>query len=193
MALTQAEVTRRIDATTRNDTVRGIVFNAAFDLVRREAGDEVARACDPEGTALRRDFHSYDIADFLRLSVVASRELARAHGGADGALTAIGARVWADVSRSILGRTLVSLADGDPHRLLEQVASGYGAVVSYGQRRVASQGEGYARLHFERDFLDVPFHCGVVTAALEATRARQVRVSGREVAFLAMELDVSWR
>jgi uncharacterized protein (TIGR02265 family) len=191
--MTQADLERRIDATGPEDWVRGIVFNSAFELVRRLSGDGVACACDPDGTGIRRDFHSYHAADFLRVVAAAARELARAHGGTDAAFAALGARMWRDVSRSVVGRTLASLADGDPRRLLEQIPDGYRAVVSYGERTVSWEGEREARLRFDRDLLVAPFHCGVVSAALEAAGARGVRASGRDVGFLAAEVEVSWR
>jgi uncharacterized protein (TIGR02265 family) len=192
MSLTQADLDRRIRAASRDDTVRGLVFNAAFDLVRRVAGEDAARACDPEHVSHRLGFHSFLVEDFLRVAFAAARALAPSYGGADGALGAIGACVWGEVSRSVAGRTLMSLSAGDPRLFVDRIASGYRTVVSWGERTVAWEGERRARLRFERDFLDAPFHAGVLSAAMAATEAQRPQVNGRDAGFLAVELELSW-
>src|SRR5512134_2082623 len=102
MSLTTADLRKRIDAATSGDTVRGVVFNATFGLVRRHEGDEAARACDPLGKGSRSDFMNYDVRDFLEISYAAARALAPTHGGEDAAFLAIGAATWDALSRGTL-------------------------------------------------------------------------------------------
>ena len=44
----------------------------------------------------------------------------------------------------------------------------------------------------KRDFLVPPFHCGVVSAAVEMMGGRNVEAKGRQTAFLEAEYDFTW-
>jgi uncharacterized protein (TIGR02265 family) len=192
MSLTTAELKRRIDAASTADTVRGIVFNATFALVRRHEGEEAARACDPLSKATRSDFMAFDVRDFLEVSHAAARVLAPTQGGEDGAFRAIGVSTWQALAGGMLGRTLLGLAHGEPRRLADLLGPGYRAVVSYGERTLTWRSERSALVRFERDFVVPPFHCGVLQTFLESLGGTHVRVAGRQTGFLEMEFDVSW-
>jgi len=97
-----------------------------------------------------------------------------------------------DVFGTLLGRTLLSLAGDDMHRLLSQVGTGYKATVGYGERTVEWYGERNAHFVFRHDFLVPEFHCGVLAAAVKALGGRDVLAQGRPTGFLDLEIDLTW-
>lgn len=182
----------RLAAATARDTVRGIVFNAAFSVVREAAGAAATRACDPAGHGRRSEYFSYPVADYLRLAWACAERTRAALGGDEEVFRRLGAAAahrWLD---STLGRTLAAIAGREPRRLLTNTATGYRNVVSYGTRTVEWLGPRRARVLFHRDFLVPPFHCGVLEAALARMGGVQARVTGRAVDLLESEYDVEW-
>jgi uncharacterized protein (TIGR02265 family) len=182
----------RLAAATPRDTVRGVVFNSTFALLTDLAGKPSAAECDPVGKGARSEFFSYPVADYLRLAWAAADLLAGRLGDSDRAFREMGARAslrWLDTP---LGRTLLAFAGRDPRRLLANAPSGYRNVVSYGTRTVEWVGERHARLLFRHDFLVTPFHCGVLTAALETACGHPFRTEGRAIGFLDSDYDVTW-
>lgn len=182
----------RIDAATPEDTVRGLVFNGAFSVLREHAGEDAASRCDPLGTGSRTDFFSYPVVDYLNLAWNAVDRLEQALGGVDQAFYRIGHRALTNVFSSMLGRTLLTIAGGDMQRLLSQAPSGYRATVSYGERTVEWPSPHHCRMVFKRDFLVPPFHCGVVVGAIEMMGGRNVKGAGRRTGFLEAEYDFTW-
>jgi uncharacterized protein (TIGR02265 family) len=186
------ELKARLAAAGPKDTVRGIVFNAAFALLRELAGQPAARECDPAGTGRRSEYFSYPVADYLRLAWAGADRLGERLGGADAVFWELGARAagrWLD---SALGRTLAAIAGTDPRRLVTNTATGYRNVVSYGTRTVEWLAPRHARIRFERDFLVPPFHCGVLVTALDRMGHVPVRADGRSRGLLESEYDVTW-
>jgi uncharacterized protein (TIGR02265 family) len=186
------DLQRRIAATTIEDTVRGLIFNAGFAVIRDQLGETVARRCDPVGTASRTEFFSYPVADYLRMAFAAAEELETRMGGPDAVFHAIGSRAIGLVLGSMLGRTLISLAGSEPKRLLSQIHPGYRATVSYGERSIEWTGEKQGRAFFRHDFLVPAFHAGVLSGSLIGMGCGDVRVKGRQVGFLDMDFDISW-
>lgn len=192
VATDSEDLQTRIAASTIEDTVRGLIFNAGFAVIRDQAGDSLARRCDPVGTASRTDFFSYPVADYLRMAFAAADELGSRMGGEDAVFHAIGLRAIQLVFGSMFGRTLVSLAGSEPKRLLSQIHPAYRATVSYGERSIEWTGEKTGRASFHRDFLVPPFHAGVLAGGLMGMGCSDVRVKGRQTGFLEMEFDISW-
>jgi uncharacterized protein (TIGR02265 family) len=186
------DLAARLSAATRHDTVRGVVFNAALDLVCELAGNPAAVECDPEGKGRRREFFSYPVADFLRIAWRAVEILAPRLGEPSGVFREIGARASRRWLASALGQTVVAFAGRDPRRLLSNASVGYRNVVSYGTRTIEWVHERHARLVFRRDFLVPPFHCGALATVLQETCGIPFRAEGREIAFLDSEYDVTW-
>jgi uncharacterized protein (TIGR02265 family) len=186
------DLAARLAAATPRDTVRGAIFNAAFDLIVELAGKPAAAECDPAGSGRRHEFFSYPVTDYLRLAWRAAELLSPRLGDRDGVFRELGSRASRRWLCSSLGRTLVAFAGRDPRRLLLNTANGYRNVVSYGTRTIEWMHEREARLLFLHDFLVPPFHCGVLAAALEVTCGIPVRAEGHEIAFLDSEYDVTW-
>jgi uncharacterized protein (TIGR02265 family) len=192
MGFDAVSLAARIAASTHRDTVRGLIFNGAFEALRELAGEPAARACDPAGTGRRWDYFSYPVADYLRLAWAAAEVLEPRLGGAQAAFWELGARAGLHWLATPLGRTVAAIAGPDPRRLLSQTGAAYRTVVSYGTRTVEWLGERHARLLFRRDFLLPAFHCGVITAALREMAGVRARAEGRELEMLVSELDVAW-
>jgi uncharacterized protein (TIGR02265 family) len=186
------DLERRLSAATPSDTVRGIVFNAVFDVAREGAGDEAARRCDPARKGSRVDFFSYPVAEFLRITWNVADVLAR-DLPFDETLRRIGLKAGGGVLGSPLGKTLATIAGMDPRRLMAQTPAGYRATVSYGERIVEWVSERHVRHTFRRDFLVPSFHCGVFVGALQAIGARGARAEGRQTGFLEAVYDVTWQ
>ena len=192
MPADRKDLEARIAAATPEDTVRGLVFNGTFSVLREYGGDQAARECDPLGTGSRTDFFSYPVVDYLNLAWAAADRLEQALGGVDAVFYKIGHRALTNVFSSMLGRTLLTIAGGDMRRLLSQAPSGYRATVSYGERTVGWPGPNQCHMEFQRDFLVPPFHCGVVSAAIEMMGGRNVKAAGRQTGFLQAEYDFAW-
>lgn len=192
MPADRQDLETRLAAAVPEDTVRGLVFNGAFSVLREHGGEEAARQCDPAGTGSRTDFFSYPVTDYLNMAWNAADRLESHVGGVDAAFYKIGHRALANVLSSMLGRTLLTIAGGDIHRLLSQTPSGYKATVSYGERTVEWPDPRHAHMVFTHDFLVPPFHCGVIAAAVEMAGGRNVKAVGRKTGFLAAEYDITW-
>jgi uncharacterized protein (TIGR02265 family) len=182
----------RIAASTPRDTVRGLIFNGAFEVLRELAGEPAARACDPAGTGRRWDYFSYPVADYLRLAWAAAEVLESRLDGVRGVFWELGARAGHHWLATPLGRTVAAIAGRDPRRLLSQTGAAYRTVVSYGTRTIEWLGDRHARLLFKRDFLVPDFHCGVFTEALWVMAGTRVRAEGRAMELLVAEYDVVW-
>lgn len=187
-----ADLRRRTAAASTRDTVRGLIFNAMFDVIREHAGEEVARRCDPRGEGHRTDFFGYPVAEYLEIAWCGADALEQTAESVDRAFWLFGHRAARTELASLIGRAFTSFVGRDPRRMMSNAAHGYRATVSYGQRRTEWLGDRHARLTFRRDFLVPPFHCGVLTAALEATGVRRIEVTGRQTGFLESEYEVTW-
>jgi uncharacterized protein (TIGR02265 family) len=183
----------RVAAATRDDTVRGLIFNAGFGVVKRLLGEPEARACDPAQTASRVPFFSYPVIDYLRFAWAAADLLEPQLGGVDAVFFELGAAATRDVFASMLGRTLLSISGDDPRQLMAQVPAGYRGTVGYGERAIQWRGPKHAVVTFRRDFLVPPFHCGVLSAALQAIGQKDVAATGHSVGPLDHDIELTWR
>jgi uncharacterized protein (TIGR02265 family) len=193
MPADRKDLQARLAAATPHDTVRGVVFNGAFDVLHERLDADRGRRCDPRGTARRTAFLSYPVTEYLALAWNAADALEEAVGGVDRAFFLIGHRALANVfSSPVLGGTLKTLGGGNPTQLLANVHPGYRATVNYGERSMEVMGPRHARITFRHDFLVPPFHCGVLTAAVESVGATDIRVTGVRTAFLEAVYDIRW-
>ncbi len=192
MPADRADLRSRIAAATPQDTVRGLVFNGVFSVVREHLGEENTRATDPLAKGSRTGFLSYPVVDLLTIAWNAADELQRVLGGVDAAFYEMGRHIARTVFRSLWGRTLLSLAGGTVGGLLEQVGSGYRGAASYGERSVTWIGPRHCLLTFKRDFFLPPYHCGILATAIEIQGARGVRVNGRGISLLDSEYEATW-
>nr|WP_279637350.1 DUF2378 family protein [Corallococcus interemptor] len=134
----------------------------------------------------------YPVTRFLPMAAEATRLLRPQLGDWEQALRYIGTQATVDFLASMFGRDLMNAAAGNPWRMLQHMAEGYRAAVSYGERSVLWTGDHSARFVMRRDFMPAPYHEGVLQAALEAVGAQDVQVHGRQLSLLDTEYDVSW-
>ncbi len=192
MPVDHRDLQARIAASTPQETVRGLIFNALFDTVAEHGGPGAAAALDPTGKAHRTEFFSYPVADFLRLVGPAVDLIEPKVGSVERAFFECGYRAVANVFASALGATILLMARKDPRALLAQAPTAYRGTVSYGERRLEWLGPRQARFTFTHDFMVPAYHRGVLTAALDSVGARKPRVEGTPVSLLEAVYLVSW-
>ena len=192
MPADREDLRRRIEATAEADTSRGLNFNTLFALVRDLAGEDAARACDPDGKAHRVDFFSYPVASYLAIAWAAADRLEARLGSVDAVFEELGRRTVTGFLASVIGKTVFAMAGRDPHKIVAAGPAGYKTAVSYGERSVVWLDDRHARMIFRRDFMPPVFHAAVIRTALQSTEARDVRVFARATGFLEAEYDVSW-
>jgi len=193
MPADRKDLEARIAVATPQDTVRGVVFNAIFSVVREDAGESAARQVDTAKKGSRTEFFTYPVVDFLRIIWDAADLLESKLGGVDPVYQKVGARAGELVAASMLGKTLLALAaGGGPRQLMAHLPGGYRATVSYGERTLTWIGEKHVRYVFTRDFLVPPFHAGVLYVGAKVGGGKNVRSIGRQTSLLEAVYDVMW-
>ena len=191
MPADRLDLAARLAAATKDDTIRGLAFNAAFDVVREHADEATVLLCDPSGRGKRADFTSYPVTDLLQVAWAVADRLERKLGGPEEAFFQIGYRATAGVLGSMLGSTLLAFGR-TPRALLSQVPTAFKATTGYGQRFVTWEGEAAARVDFDHEFLPIAYLRGTILAGLEAASAKQPRVEGAVPGFMKATFQVRW-
>jgi uncharacterized protein (TIGR02265 family) len=194
MPADRKDLEARLAAATPHDTVRGVVFNAIFSVVKEHADEVAARKIDVvSGKGWRTEFFTYPVADYLNIIWNAADLLEGQLGGVDPVFYKVGARAAELIAASMLGKTLLALAAGGGARqLLTHMPGGYRATVSYGERTVTWVGEKHARYVFTHDFLVPPFHAGVLAVGAMVGGGKNVKATGRQTGPLEAVYDVTW-
>jgi uncharacterized protein (TIGR02265 family) len=188
----RTDLDQRLTASTAKDTVRGVVFDALFGVVREHASPSAVLAVDPLRRGKRLPLFSFPVSDFLRIAWDAADVLETRGLAFSESLFQFGRAAAASVFTSALGRTLSAIADRDPARLLAHTAVGYKAIVSYGERTVERISDGHARITFHRDFLVPPYHCGVFVGAVEAIGGKNAKAAGVQTSLLEAVYEITW-
>ncbi len=191
MPADRLDLAARLAAATKDDTIRGLAFNAAFDVVREHADEATVLLCDPSGKGKRADFSSYQVTDLLQVAWAVADRLERKLGSPDEAFFQIGYRSTAGVLGSMLGHTLLAFGRS-PRALISQVPTAFKATTGYGQRFVTWEGETSARVDFEHEFLPIPYLRGTIQAGLDAAGAKGASVEGRSPGFMKASFQVRW-
>ncbi|GEN09387.1 TIGR02265 family protein [Myxococcus sp. MISCRS1] len=187
------ELERRLGLAASEDRARGMFFLGVLDVVRREAGEtQAARCLAASGERRFVPFFLYPVSAFLRMSFAAAEILAPRLGGFETAMRIIGAQATHDFLDSVVGRSFLMLAAGDPRRLVNNLPSGYRTAVTYGERHVTWKGHQEGCINVFRDFMPHTYHEGVLLAVLQAVGTRVARVRGRPLSLLDCEYVVSW-
>ena len=191
MSADRLDLAARIAAATKEDTIRGLAFNAAFDVVREHADEATVLVCDPAAKGKRADFSSYQVPDLLKVVWAVSDRLERKLGSPEEVFFQIGYRATAGVLGSMLGHTLLSFGRS-PKALLSQVPTAFKATTGYGQRFVTWEGERACRIDFEREFLPLAYLRGTIQAGLDAASGKNSSVEGSAPAFMKASFQVRW-
>ncbi|WP_223639864.1 TIGR02265 family protein [Corallococcus sp. EGB] len=186
-------LTERCLAATPEDGARGMFFLGVVKVVGFLQGEEAGATClAASGLKDLSAADLYPVTHFLPMVAEATWLLRPQLGDWAQALRYIGTQATVDFLSSMFGRELMQAAGRNPWRMLQHMAEGYRAAVSYGERSVLWTGDHSARFVMRRDFMPTPYHEGVLQAALEAVGAQDVQVHGRQLSLLDTEYDVSW-
>lgn len=191
MPADRLDLAARIAAATKEDTIRGLAFNAAFDVVREHADEATVLLCDPAGKGRRADFTSYPVTDLLQVAWAVADRLERKLGGPEEAFFQVGYRTTAGVLGSMLGHTLLAFGRS-PRALVSLLPNAYKATTGYGQRFVTWEGEAAARIDFDHEFLPLAFLRGTIQAGLDAASSKSTSVEGSAPAFMKARFQVRW-
>jgi uncharacterized protein (TIGR02265 family) len=187
------DLEQRLALATPSDTVRGTFFLGALEAVRALEGEEGVRQCVEAGGEPRFvEFFNYPVEAWLKVSETAARVLEPRCGSWAEAQRRLGRRATADLLKSAAGKALLLLSKGEPWRLLTNMPSAYRTAVNFGERTVTLEGPTRGRVMMRRDFMPCAWHEGVLLAALETMKARDVRVSGTRLEVLESEYLVTW-
>ncbi|MBM7115338.1 DUF2378 family protein [Archangium primigenium] len=182
-----------MDLAPDSATVRGLIFNAVFKLVKQHHGD--AASNELRATVSKKplvDFFSYSARDFLQVLYQAAELLAPQYGSHESAIRACGAAAVGGFFDSGVGRTLTHIiGKGDPKRLFSSAPTAYSTTVSYGQREYALLGERKLRLRFTGDMQPVEFHQGLLEAALQGIGC-QGRIEVQRRGLDAADYIIEW-
>jgi uncharacterized protein (TIGR02265 family) len=189
----EQELARRQALATPTDTLRGMFLKGTLEAIR-ELGDEglVARcreACAHEDFV---ELFNYPVRLQLQLMSVALGALAARHGGCEQALRLLGRKALQDFLSSKAGKMLLVVGGGEASRLLNNAPTGYRVSTSYGEHSLRWAGPMNCVWTMKRQFMPPPFEEGLLAGLLENTRARNVRVIGRQTGVLDAEYDISW-
>jgi len=191
MSADRLDLAARIAAATKDDTIRGLAFNAAFDVVREHADEATVLLCDPAGKGKRADFSAYAVPELLQVVWAVSDRLERKLGSPEEVFFQIGYRATAGVLGSMLGHTLLAFGR-TPKSLISQIPTAFKATTGYGQRFVTWQSETAARVDFDHEFLPLHYLRGTIQAGLDAAGAKHASVEGLAPGFMKAVFQLRW-
>lgn len=189
----QQELERHSELATPQDTARGLFFNSMLEAVRT-LGDEaaLARCQQVLGGQSFVGFFNYPVAQLVRLSGAAMRELSGRYGGPEQAARALGRKATADFLASPVGNAVRLMAGKDIKLFLGSVQTIYRMATSYGERTVTWYGPASGNLLIRRSFLPVEYHEGVLEERLSQYGLKNVKVRGQRMSPLDGTYDFSW-
>lgn len=189
--------TARLDLEARkglargDQTVRAVLVQKVFEYVREVAG-EAATAGFPGAPHAHAPFAEVSAAWFLDLLAAALERVAGRGVTADRFYDEIGHRAVLAIRDSTVGRTMVSMASGDPVRLFESLGHGPSILVAYGERTVLDVRQGRARIAFAGSLLPPQIFAGMYRAMAEGIGARGVQCVSLERTLGDTEHLVTW-
>lgn len=187
-----AELVRRKALARDGQVVRGVLVRHVVDRVRELAGEEAARACAPHLHG-KLAFAAIAATDFLDLLGAATERVA-AHGvGLEALCGEVGRRAVLSLRETTLGRTFVTMAEGDPLKIFTSLGAGPSILVAFGERRVLETSPGRVRIAFSGSLLPPRLFAGMYCAMAEAVGGQEVRCVTREAALGDSEYVITWR
>jgi len=188
----KADLSARLIATQRGDSVLGLFFQSVLELVQQRAGEGALATV--RSTGLSFDYSAlrmYPVQDFLKLLFAAADALEGVFGSPEAVFRVLG-NIGMTRYDSGPGRFVVGvLSRGEPHRLFGAVQLGYSGAVTYGRREYRATGLKSGVVVCEGDMLPPPFHEGLLTGAVELLSFKG-HVKARPLAIDRVEYDVSW-
>jgi uncharacterized protein (TIGR02265 family) len=195
LQLDTADLSARMVLASPSDTCKGMFCNGLFQAALRAQGTVGLETMKSAAKGQKFvDFFNYPIAEFLPLAWVAAELLGGGNTPAklENGVRSLGRQATDDFLGTAVGKTLLMLAGSDPKRMMNSLASGYKTAVSYGTRSVNWKTPQSCVFSMRRDFMPHPYHEGVLLQVLTAIGGKQVQVTGRRVALLDTDYDISW-
>ncbi|MFL5357317.1 TIGR02265 family protein [Archangium sp.] len=189
----QQELEHRLALGGPEDTLRGLFFTGALEVVRGLEDPTALECCIAAAGGERfMTFFSYPVGTLNRLLYAAAWALSSGHDGFGGAMRYLGQRIAPVYLQSGAGRVLLMLAGGEPRRMLDGLPSAYRMAVQHGLCSVQWTGPARGRVLFQGSTLPTEYLEGVVRGLFESSRVAQVNTTGRQVSLRETEIDVSW-
>lgn len=176
---------------TNSLVVRGVLVQQVVEVVREHAGEEATRgfARAMQGKAA---FASVGALEFLELLAEALDEVSPHGVTPDRFYEEIGRRSVFSIRGTTIGRTMVSMAAGDPVRLFESLGSGPSILVAFGERKVLEVTRGKVRIAFTGSILPPRILAGMYCAMAEGVGAREAQCTSTEPAPGNTEHVITW-
>ena len=162
----QQELEQRLALGGPEDTLRGLFFTGALEVVRGlEEPAALERCIEASGAERFMTFFSYPVGTLNRLLYAAAWELSGRHDGFSGAMRYLGngSPVYL---QSGAGRVLLMLAGGEPRRMLDGIPSAYRTAVQHGLCSVQWAGPARGRVIFQGSTLPAEYLEGAVPGPL---------------------------
>lgn len=188
----KADLSARLIATQRGDSVLGLFFQSVLDVVQQRGGEGAVAKVRTDGLTVDYSaLRMYPVQDFLRLLFAAADVLEWVFGSPDAVFRVLGhtgmTRYDSGPGRFVVG----VLSRGEPHRLLGATQLGYSGAVTYGRREYRATGLKSGVLMCEGDMLPPAFHEGLLAGAIGLLSFKP-HVKARPLAVDRVEYDISW-
>jgi len=191
---TEAHLKRNMALATPTDTARGMFFNGALEVVRKQGGNELVQHCrEATGERNHVDFFNYPVESFLKLCLAAVEAVGPRLGGCEATLRWIGEQSAKDFLSSMAGKTMILLAGNQLTRILTQLPSGYRTAVSYGERSLVCSAQNSGRFVIQGDFMPPAYHEGILRGVMLTMQVRDFQIQGRATGPLDSEYEITWK
>jgi uncharacterized protein (TIGR02265 family) len=190
------ELQKRRARLTPEDTCQGMYITSVLSLATKEFGPEVARslAGEREVPVKLVPFFRYPVTHLLALADGTAHLMSKQKAIVyEEALFLVGKSLISTYFDSPVGKTMISLSGGNPHRILQIGPAAYKATFSFGSRTYTRKGEREGIFQFETDYLGPVISCGVLKCGLEISTKVQAEVTGaRGGSSLDFTVAIKW-
>jgi uncharacterized protein (TIGR02265 family) len=184
----------RAAAAGHRDTIAGMFFNSTVDVLVSKLGpasaEKAFRLALGSGRKQFESFYRYPVADLLRLMDAGARMV----GGDCASLMAdFGRAATQAFLQSPMGRTLLVLSGGEPHRLLFTLSSGNNAPATLAAIAYSRTGARSATISYGAELLGASWVAGSLEQALRSVFGLSAEISvSSGNAPGAFELSITW-
>ena len=164
------QVQQRRGALTPADTCQGMYIGAVLGMVTREFGAEAIDKLRVEREVPKTvvPFFRYPVSILLHVADGAAHLLVKHRLLTyEDALFAVGKSLIATYFDSPVGKTMVSLSGGNPHRILGVGPAAYQATYSFGTRSYTKVGEREGAFKYQGDYLGAVMSLGIIKSGME--------------------------
>jgi uncharacterized protein (TIGR02265 family) len=152
------ELKHRLSFIKESDSMRGLVFNAVLEVVRKTKGEAAVQQClEAAGEKKFVDFFNYPLSKFVTIIYAAARVLSAETGDFDGALRLMGQQTLTDFLVSASGKMMMLLVQQNPQRLFNSVRAALQVVATSTEQVTARlTGPSSGLITYKHDLLPRP-------------------------------------